>query len=1090
MQDYIKLPTIVDKIEEIQSERIRKFIKQCKIEGNKLSIDYFRALFQSNRAEFMVLMDELAIRGFTFHTVKSNNLLPNYSDKLSSFLEVTSDGVAYKNLDLKLLGIVGMFNRFNVESDLFFHKIPLQRFTHLNASINLDIVKKEFEKVGFSIVGDTNEDTDQGASSPIVYKDDELSETTVVKDEKGNYGFTVDHIFELNKYLSFKRYCRKQQIKFIHEITEEDIENYAQSNGVGMKKVTDVREMLEEINYCLSTRTFKGRSDLPNQEEPALVSKYSGSVPVVEVFAENKFNIFRNYCSINNLETVGDIQSVHIDNFRKTPGVGNKRFKEVLEVMEEYETGKWQDQKVDFTICELYEDLKQLKVIHILEAFKFEVKTESPITLGELNGKKRVEIIDFDSEIIMNLQRKLTNVIKPENVGEKLSKELKDNEYKIIKFRFEEKLTLEETGLHFSVTRERIRQIEGKTLKKIKRILDNISFYTVVSLVSQTKTYISKDELLHVIGRENSFLIEILQQEHTKIIYFEKLDAFFFNSEKKMKFEALDEFFEDLPTIFSLEDYKSLLEETLEEIGVEEPSTSLIEKLIENYGFNRYGELYSRTKFSLPNVLEILFKDYIKKPLRIEEEEVELLRKLAFKHLNYKIESSVRGIDARLRDCPNIMLVDRSTFKWFDPEKFDQSIITKVDEYLSERLDEVNVVNIEEVFEKFKVELSFIEVRTKLHLYSLVRYFLDEKYVIGKGNTLNIFKDNTDKLSVEESLLKAINSLGGYCDKNQLQEKLLWQMYKIDLGISASRSILPWGRNQVISFERIGLTDVEIEGLISITKAMLKDGFTTTGILYREIMFSPSLSQIISQKGVDDPWKLSSILKIIMPELRGHTNFIYMEGSTFTSIEEVVVHHFQEETARKELHTFVVEFGYKDVMASNILKRLLDRELFVEIDIDKLYPGNKFQISEDAVHELLKLVEEFQGQSAYVPLSKIRGYKRRLPQIDYRWNPYLMKTILLKNGYRQITKIMSDYRYDKIVLVKEESPLKSFEELVHYVLKNKYEGNMHQSQVYDFLVEVGILREQESVYNKVLPHELKDVDNLVNVDSLGIVTLR
>lgn len=1081
---------VVD-IDEIQSERIRKFMRESKREGDKFSIDYFRAMFQNNREEFMVLMDELALRGFTFHTVKRNNLLPNYSDKFSSYIKVTRDEEAYKNLDLNLLGIAGMFNRFDVVSDLFFHKIPLQRFTHLNANISVEVVKREFEKLGFHVEENRAESLmNQDSDSTLVYKVSETREPTVLKEEKLNYRFTVAHVFENNKFLSFQRYCLEQQIRFVDELTEEIIQKYALSDGVGVKKVLNVREKFQEIGYCLSTRSFKKKDVLPKKERPVPVILYSGSFPVQEVFAENKFNKFRQFCASHKLVTVGDIKSTHLDKFGSTLGIGKKKHVEVMEIMTEYESTKWEAQKVNFQNCVLYEELKHIPVSNILKAFQFKIDTESSKTIEELNGLKRMEITDFDSEIIMELQQKLSKVVKPKEVGDALKSALKENEYKVIKYRFEEKLTLEETGSHFSVTRERVRQIEAKAIKKISQRLGLIYFYHTIFLMSPSKSFITREELTQILGEESLYIVEILKEGELGFTYFEKLDAFFFNTNKEFEFLSVDDFFGDLPSPFFFEDYQAALEEVLENIGVEEPSLPMIENLIENYGFHRNGEIYAKWKLSLTDVLDILFKNYIKEPLRIDEEGVEYLASLAKKYLNYTISSTLRGVDARLRDCPNIMLVDSATFEWFDLDSFESEIIEEIDHYIRKRFEVVDVINVEELFNEFNEKLQALYVHTKLHLYSLLRYFLDEKYVVGKGNTLNIFKNDSNKLTIEQSLIKVITSLDGYCEKTQIQEELQWQMYKIDLGISASQKLLPWGKNKVILFEKVGLSDQEKAGLISLTKKMLKDGFTTTGILYKELMFDPSLSSIISKRGIDDQWKLSSILKIIIPELKGHVNFIYVEGSSFTSFESVMIHHFQEETTRKELSSFAVDFGYKEVMASNMMKNLLEQEAFVDIDLDKLYPGDKLRIDKEAVHELLMLVEEFQGDAAFLPLSKISGYRRRLPSIDFRWNPYLMKTILLRNGYRQITKIMNDYRFDKLLMVKEDSPLKTFEELVHHVLKNEYDGNMHQTQVYDFLVEKGILREQDRLYSKVLPHELKDFDNLVNVDSLGIVTLR
>jgi len=46
--------------------------------------------------------------------------------------------------------------------------------------------------------------------------------------------------------------------------------------------------------------------------------------------------------------------------------------------------------------------------------------------------------------------------------------QLSDREFKIFEMRFHETKTLEEVGKHFGVTRERIRQIEAKSLLKLR----------------------------------------------------------------------------------------------------------------------------------------------------------------------------------------------------------------------------------------------------------------------------------------------------------------------------------------------------------------------------------------------------------------------------------------------------------------------------------------------------------------------------------------------------------------------------------------------------------------------------------------------
>jgi len=62
-----------------------------------------------------------------------------------------------------------------------------------------------------------------------------------------------------------------------------------------------------------------------------------------------------------------------------------------------------------------------------------------------------------DSEIEINL-----------NELEKLVESLLEKESKVIRFRFRDKLTLEEVGRKLNVTRERVRQIEAKALRKLR----------------------------------------------------------------------------------------------------------------------------------------------------------------------------------------------------------------------------------------------------------------------------------------------------------------------------------------------------------------------------------------------------------------------------------------------------------------------------------------------------------------------------------------------------------------------------------------------------------------------------------------------
>lgn len=1245
MQDYLEFPINIKELGEINSDNIRHLIGKCKFEDQKTSLDFLRNLYRSDRVQFHNMIDELSLRGFKFYTEKPNNILPNYTPTVTSYIVARSNKDRFKDLDYNRLGLSGFLTRFNVNSDLFFHKIPIKGFKLLNASMDVKDIEDVFRKSGFEISGGQTSGEEPQVENKKV--DAEIYENSfLAKLEQFFLQVPIEEVFKGSEFSLFLQFCKIKDIQKLTDLTSSLIAEFGKSNGVNNAEFQPMIEKFKSLILTEKTELYETYAS-PLLWGKAIITREVGLLIVSEVFIGNKFNRFLDFCEKYSILKIGDIQQSHIQIFMNSPGIGLKKFIEVIDILQDVlkshaskeiveqglltsqlsiknvfqenkfntfrnfcfkkgiefindislehlkEYGKLtgvgigrlnivkdklkelncklnsesnspddysfaipmkinelfvatkfvlfrefcnekmivsidqindqlleefsrfrgvgktklndihellvdfkvnsqiNSQFLEFEKSEIFELVKEFKVTTLLNTFQINNYTQSSLILEEISHMKLERIKEhFDPEHIISLQRKIIRAKKINTQLLELPTVLKENQYMALYYRYGENLTLEETGKHFGVTRERVRQIAKKALTVVKSYLGRNYFFAVISLLSSSKSLITSAELQGIIGSENKYLIGILKEDVKGFTYFEKLDAFFFTSDKKVNFKVLDDFISDLPNYFNLHEYQEQLEDILESFGVEEPSVSILQTLLQQYGFNKYGNHYSRRKLTLVDILTILFRQYIHEPLRLDEDGYQVLRNLAKKHLNYEIDSSLRAIDARLRDSDEIILVDSSTFQWFNNESFDQSFINKIDVYLKSRFAEIDVINIEEVYNYFLDDVKQFNILSKLHLYSLVRFYLDEEYKIGKGNTLNIFSNDSEKLNQEERLLRVVNSFGGECEKNQIKEALHWPSYRIDLTISTSKKLLTWGVNKVTTFERIGLTTKEEQNLIHlIKKCLFKDKFTTTGIIFREMKFDPTLAHIISKAGIDDIVKLSSIIKVLMPDLKGHSNFIYEEGCQFTNFEEVMANHFKGETTRKELQDFAIEYGYKEVMAAVFLRKLIDTRTFIEVDVDILYPTSQLKIPDSVEIELVKFVEESLKGKGFISISNLKGYKRRLPNIGFRWNPYLIKSLLVVNGYRQIMKIISNYKYDKIIVVKNESKIQTFEELVHFELMNEYTGNMHERFVYDFLEGKGILREQDSPYSKVLPHELRNAE-LISVDNLGIVKIK
>ncbi|MFD1039253.1 sigma factor-like helix-turn-helix DNA-binding protein [Virgibacillus byunsanensis] len=1077
MKDFILIPSIINDIAYIHSQHLADILSKSEVQGNKIPLDFIRLLYKENPEKFFKVVDELSLRGFQFFTEKPNNILPNFTPDFSSYMEVESNHDYFKNLKLHRLGISGFIKRFNIDNDLFFNKIPLNGFTFMNASIDQESLMDELKSAGFEIK------TTQ--ASPADKPQTEYSSTSDPEPRPYDNNVRIDQAFEDSKYNTFRRFCYQNKLKTIGELTPDHINTYKNAKGVGVQKFQLVKERLKSYQIGEVEPTD------PEDRVVKLENKIAGEVEPKQILFENKFTLFVTFCEENGLKTINEIKKKHITAFSNRPQVGAKKVRDVENALTDF--AKTADSSVPtfFTAGNLLERIQYMDVVDLLESYGFNSGSNSALKIVDIEGEYFADLVDvFDPHTLIQLSNKLKNQKSPQLIASDTKNALTEKELKVLELRFIDKVTLETAGQQFSVTRERVRQIERKAIRKVSNHLTAQKFVFIIKLLAPNKSFITSNEFIDFIGTDNAYLLNIFKAQNDLFSYYEELDVFFFpEAEKDKIINKLEEIFTDLPDIFYFHEYENLLEESLENVGINIDETGW-KTILENFGFQKFGKAFSRSKITMLDILEQLFKKHIKGSLRIDDDAVVPLNELSKRYFDSNLGDSARAIEARLRYSRDVLLVGKNTFQWFDHDHFDESLMKDIDTYMKQQFEYVPTINVAEIFEVFAEKLAPFKITNKLHLYSLIRYYLGDEYSIGKGNTLNIFLDDENKLNIEDTVIATVKNLGGTCTKEELEKMLRWQRYKIDLAISSSDKLIPWGTNKVKLFDDLQLSDEQVSELSKLVESSLKEGYTTTSIIFEEMLFNKKLSPVIHEKGIDENGKLSAIIKILNPTIRGHMNFLYHKDSTITSFEEAIAYRFTGETPREEIKRFIIEHGYKELMASIFLERIVEQDYFVEIDLGIYYPTNNFTIPEEAVTSLTSLIESRMGENGFISLSNLEGYKGNLPSISFRWNPYLMKSILLNHGYRHIKKEHHDYRYDQIILVKNESKIDRFEELIHHILMNEYKGNMHESTVYDFLATKGIVRKKDYIHEKTLPYEVRKESKLVNVDELGIVTVR
>lgn len=1088
MNDYIKIPKWIY-IEEISSDNIETFLKDVKyIEDKKIDMECLREYYKTNKRNFLDLIHELALRGFEFFTNKENNILPKSSyNEYEEYIFSDRSLDKYLNIDFEKFAIGNFILRFNVKDDSFFNYVPLKGFKIINPNISIEEIKFEFISKGFKIDRAIKSSSEKNLDVDIdIIKKIENNESISEKN------ISIDMHFAERKYQLFRQFCKSNNIKYISEINFNVMDNFSKEKGIGVSKIKDIEEKIIEYND-------------EKQESQNMFLEYMGNMTLEKILTKKMYKIFKEFCynyeffkefcDDKNIENIIDIKDYNIAEFLKLKWVIEYRTNN-LNTIEEIKTiiKESKDKQMIVNIKEdVYTMIKDLTIVDVLGKCGYQYN-EYNWVISEIQGENSSEIIDDinieDINEIYKCIAFLNKLESPKNILNKIRDDLSERQNYVLNCRFKEGFTLQETAEAIGgITRERIRQIELKSLNKIIKQFHIKGFIKSIRLFSKNQLYLSKEELLRVLGEENIYFANIIIQNNVgNIFYFQPFDIIYFK-EYEINISNLKKLVDTLPDIFLIDDYIEDIEDILGSLYKDNIEIEKLENLLKYYDYKQYGKYFSKKSLSIVDIMDIIFQENIKKPLKVDEEGINVIRNIFKNIFSYELSDSNRAIEARVRDAENVILVDKKTFCHISNMTYDESIMDLIEKYIDKELEKRNEINIEEVFFVFKDLCKKNNIEDKRALYSLVKFNLGDKYNIGQGNTLNIFSvDIKEKYSKEDRLVIYLKERNGIALKKDIMTSFKWKQFKLDDAVSKSDKLIMWGSDKITLIDNIVIDETIKCKLKNIINECMIEGFSTSAVILRKMLFDTDLNQFLRTNNIDESMKLATIIRSLFKNIKGHTNFLYTEDSKYTSFVEVIENKFADITYREEIKKFIISYGYKEVMALQIIKNLIQEKKYIEISQDEFIPYHKLNLAQETIDCVVEEILSRMNGKQYISLSDIKGYRTKLPEIQYKWNPYLIKFILDGNKFRGINKFYRDYRYDKVIVAIEESRIYTFEDLIYYILKNEYKGNLHEIKVYDYLANIGILRQQDEVYSKKLPYEIYN-SKRIKIDTLGRIEL-
>lgn len=124
------------------------------------------------------------------------------------------------------------------------------------------------------------------------------------------------------------------------------------------------------------------------------------------------------------------------------------------------------------------------------------------------------------------------------------------------------------------------------------------------------------------------------------------------------------------------------------------------------------------------------------------------------------------------------------------------------------------------------------------------------------------------------------NHRNGICSKQELS-KHFGSIKRINKAIKTSDHFVAWGEGEIILVEKIVIRPSDRKILVRYFEDVFEDGWTSPYKLFEEMKIDRRLAAILREKGIDEAAKLASIIKLLLPEVKGHANFLYFQSKFF-----------------------------------------------------------------------------------------------------------------------------------------------------------------------------------------------------------------
>lgn len=1113
MEEYIELGYGYD----ITDDASKDYLELIKVnKDGKVDIDYIRGIYSRDRHTFFKLINEILLRGGKFHLNKEQNILKNITLESNEFIFKRENEFRSLEINFEEYNLGDFVNKYKVDNDKFFNFMFIEAFKVIDRNVDIEKLKEEFIKAGFAIfkketferkcidkvnrkLNAINEGVD------YIETDDEniiIEELTnivysITKDIKNK---EVKQIFCESNERIFIEYCVKNDIVLINDLDVKSLYNFSKFKGVGKKKFDLVKEKLKNINGIILA--MESEVEVNNDDE--IETKYERyldeikKLNLLDESIEDIFNqkVFLTYCYKNSKEKLKDILEEIETGFVRVPKLGATKCKILFRELDKLiEDTKLNNKILKECVIEINEHwfgkikFKKIKEIALLLKIDLKLNGIEDKTFEEIQNT-RLDDYRLDKELknkLLYFIYKINNLMDINNIIETSINNLNNGDKGILEKRYLWGYTLDEIGKEYNLTRERIRQKIVKLKGKLNRMYNNYNIISSLRLEFIDSKFIGISEIFNLIYERNILGIKIFLEVREDLI-FKDMDIFILNDDGYIE-ELNNEIIEYLDEEFLIDDVIDGLNEIYEIVGFKDLEEYKIEKHLVNLGYKKYGKLFSKNLLSLQKGYEWIANRYIDNSIIMDDEGIGLIKRKYFEIFEEDIsDKSLRTVEARIVNNPNMICIDKNEYIHISKWNVDDETKQTADMVLEDTLKLVEITTAQEIIKYHENELFNVGIRNKYYFYSLIKYFFSDKYSTGKGNTMSItYNTKKDAMSKsrEDIVKECISENGGAVLKNKILSELRWELFKLEDTVSKSNEIIKIGNYITLISNEMLSENIRSKLKAIAYESLNKYGVVSTQFIYSKSMIDTELYDFFKYFHIKSGEGIANVIKYLDPNLKGHINLLYYEDSQIRSPEDIVVSKFKKVHKKEEIKNMLKEVGYKEASIGIIFAKLIEEKKYYSIsNIEVVYKDKLEEIEENVINDVYNLLDQEIGENKYIVVNNISRLRRRLPRIDFTWEPELISSLVNGKKYKRVKRLYYDYvrGTDRVILVKDSSSIERFDELVKYIIINEYNGVKHIDHIYKFLVDKGVIYNNER--NKSLPYEILSSE-LFEIDDMG-----